>query len=62
MLVLTRKLREQIFIGDDITITICRLGNNQVRLGIEAPSHVPIVRSELRPKPSQHKPGEIDEV
>ncbi len=47
MLVLSRKLNERIFIGHDITIMVTRLGNGQVRLGIEAPGDVLIRRSEL---------------
>ena len=49
MLVLTRKLMEKLFIGDDICLTVVRLEGGQVRLGIEAPREVPVVRSELVP-------------
>ena len=44
MLVLSRQLGEQIRIGDDIVITVVRLGNGAVRLGIDAPKHVKILR------------------
>jgi carbon storage regulator CsrA len=47
MLVLTRKLDESIRIGDDIKITILRIKGNTIRLGIEAPRDVRVVRSEL---------------
>jgi len=47
MLVLTRKLMEKLYIGDDICITVVRLEGGQVRLGIEAPRDVPVVRAEL---------------
>jgi carbon storage regulator CsrA len=47
MLVLTRKLQEKIRIGDQITITILRTKGKSVRLGIEAPLEVPVVRGEL---------------
>jgi carbon storage regulator len=46
MLVLTRKLMEKLFIGDDICITVVRLEGGQVRLGIDAPRDVPVVRAE----------------
>ena len=47
MLVLTRKADEQILIGDDIKITLVRVRGNSVRLGIDAPRDVRIVRAEL---------------
>ncbi len=47
MLVLTRKLNEKIQIGDDVTITIIKLRNNQIRIGIEAPRDVRVLRAEL---------------
>ncbi len=47
MLVLTRKLNEQIQIGNDITITVVRVKGNTVRVGIDAPRDVRIVRAEL---------------
>lgn len=47
MLVLSRKIGERIMIGDDISITIVRIGPNNVRLGIEAPRELNIVREEL---------------
>lgn len=50
MLVLSRKMNEKIQIGDSITITIIRLRNkNTVSIGIEAPSDVRVLRSELTP-------------
>ncbi len=49
MLVLTRKLDEQILIGEDIKVTLLRVRGNTVRLGIEAPRDVRIVRAELEP-------------
>ena len=47
MLVLTRKMDEQILIGEDIKITLVRVRGNSVRIGIEAPKHVRVVRGEL---------------
>lgn len=49
MLVLTRKLMEKLFIGDDICVTVVRLESGQVRLGIDAPREVAVVRAELVP-------------
>ena len=50
MLVLTRKLMEKLFIGDDICVTVVRLEGGQVRLGIDAPRQVSVVRAELVPE------------
>ena len=47
MLVLSRKPGERILIGDDVTITIVRLGPGNVRVGIEAPRELSIVREEI---------------
>lgn len=47
MLVLTRKLDESINIGSDIKITILRVKGNTIRIGIEAPRDVRVLRSEL---------------
>ena len=47
MLVLTRKLQERIKIGENVTITVLRVKGNAVRIGIEAPRHVRVVRAEL---------------
>jgi carbon storage regulator len=47
MLVLTRKLKEAIQIGDDIEITVLAISGDQVKLGINAPKHVEIHRKEV---------------
>jgi carbon storage regulator len=47
MLVLSRKPGERILIGDNVTVTIVRIGPNNVRLGIDAPREMNIVREEL---------------
>ena len=49
MLVLSRKLGEKIFIGDNICITVVDIDRGKIRLGIEAPRDVPIYREELLP-------------
>ncbi len=48
MLVLTRKPGETVQIGNDIVITVLRTARGAIRLGIEAPLSVPILRGELR--------------
>jgi carbon storage regulator len=47
MLVLTRKQGERIQIGQDVVITVVRTKGKSVRLGIQAPSHVPVLRGEI---------------
>ncbi len=47
MLVLSRKPGEKILIGEDVVITIVRIGPNTCRIGIEAPRSMNIVREEL---------------
>lgn len=49
MLVLSRRPGERILIGSEISITILRAAGGSVRVGIEAPDDIPILRDELRP-------------
>ena len=53
MLVLSRKSGERILIGEDIKITIVRIGPNSVRIGVDAPGQYSIVREELCQDASQ---------
>ena len=48
MLVLSRKVGQRILIGERISITVVRVAGGGVRLGIEAPAELPVVREELR--------------
>lgn len=57
MLVLSRKPLQQIMIGPDIQITIVKIDRNHVRIGIQAPAGVPILRQELAGKPRASGPG-----
>ena len=51
MLVLSRRLNEVILIGDNIEIIVTRISKHDVRIGINAPKDVAIVRKELvKPK------------
>jgi carbon storage regulator len=47
MLVLSRKTGESVRIGNDVRVTVLRIGPTSVRVGIEAPAYVGIVREEL---------------
>ena len=47
MLVLSRKPKETITIGHNITVTVLLIRNQKVRLGVEAPPDVPVHRKEV---------------
>ncbi len=56
MLVLSRKLGEKIYVGDDICITVVDIDRGKIRLGIQAPADTPIYRQELL---SPHKQQQL---
>ncbi|MDO4550225.1 MAG: carbon storage regulator [Planctomycetia bacterium] len=47
MLVLSRKVGEKILIGDNITITVVRVAQGTVRIGVDAPRSMPVIREEV---------------
>ena len=47
MLILTRRISESSIVGDDVKITVLGVKGNQVRLGIDAPKHLPVHREEI---------------
>jgi carbon storage regulator len=49
MLVLSRKEAQRIRLGDSIVITVVRIGGDKVRIGIEAPKDMLVLRDELEP-------------
>jgi carbon storage regulator len=51
MLVLSRKQDQRISLGDGIVVTVLRVGRDRVRLGIDAPPEVHVLRGELELKP-----------
>lgn len=55
MLVLSRKEGERIQIGDEIRITVVRITGGGVRLGVEAPRHMVVVREELQQQLDQSR-------
>jgi carbon storage regulator len=60
MLVLSRKVGEKILIGDDIQITVVRVCQNTVRIGVEAPRSFQIVREEIKDLPLEEPAAERD--
>lgn len=49
MLVLSRHEGEEVIIGDNIVISVQRIEGNRVRIGVQAPNDMKILRSELKP-------------
>ena len=61
MLVLSRKIGEKIVIGSDVTITVVAVQGNKVRIGIDAPEHITILRGELTSdRPAQTVWAEVE--
>ena len=50
MLILTRRVRETLCIGDDVRVTVLGVKGDQVRIGIEAPKTIPVHRKEIYEK------------
>jgi carbon storage regulator len=61
MLVLSRKERERIRVGESIVVTIVRVAGDKVRIGIEAPPDVLVLRDELESR-SAELPGDAAQV
>ena len=47
MLILTRRISESVYIGDDVRLTVLGVRGTQVRIGINAPKEVPVHREEI---------------
>jgi carbon storage regulator len=47
VLVLTRKPQQSVMIGDDVEITVIAVQGDKVRLGINAPTEIPVFRTEI---------------
>ena len=62
MLVLSRKVGERIILGDEIKITVVRVTGGGVRLGIEAPDNLTVVREELQAEGRADKVRSDDKV
>jgi carbon storage regulator len=60
MLVLSRRERERIKLGDSIVVTVVRVAGDRVRLGIEAPPNVLVLRDELEPRASAVGDGKAE--
>ena len=58
MLVLSRKVGQRILIGDDIAVTVVRVAHGTVRIGVEAPNGLTIVREEIQHQRETHQQDE----
>jgi carbon storage regulator len=61
MLLLSRKEKEKLVIGDNIVVTVVRIDSNRVRIGIESPTDVSIRREEIAPLPKVRGTGKPDQ-
>jgi carbon storage regulator len=57
MLVLSRKVGQSLLIGNDIRIKVVDIRGQQVRLGLEAPDDVPVIREELHREVAETNAG-----
>lgn len=62
MLVLSRKATECIHIGDSVVVTLLEIRGNKVRIGIEAPKEVHVLRGELRQVIAELPTGPVPSV
>ncbi len=47
MLIITRRQTETVSLGNDITLTIVKVNGEKVRIGVDAPPHMKVLRAEL---------------
>jgi carbon storage regulator len=62
MLVITRKVGQVLYIGDNIKVVIVRVGNGVAQIGVEAPRDVTILREEAKLKNEQATTGQDEEI
>lgn len=58
MLVITRKESEMVQIGDDVIIKVIQTGRGSIKIGIEAPAHVRVLRGEMSAELAALLPGQ----
>lgn len=58
MLILTRRVGETVFIGDQVQVTVLGVKGEQVRVGIDAPRSIPVHRGEIYARIQREMAGE----
>ena len=59
MLLLTRRTGEAIIIGDDVDVTVLGVKGNQVKIGIDAPGDIVILREEVYHRTKEEKTAQV---
>lgn len=59
MLVLTRRSRESLKIGDEVTVTVLGVRGNTVRIGVAAPTAIPVHREEIYRRIQSERAGVV---
>ncbi len=62
MLVLTRRVGEEIIIAENVRVTVVSVEGGKVRLGIAAPASVPVYRKEILDRAARALPSHVVEV
>jgi carbon storage regulator len=62
VLVVSRKIGERILIGDKIAVTVVKVSGGAVRLGIEAPAELAVMREELALEIEEAEKAALDET
>ncbi len=60
MLVFTRRIGEEIVIGENITVTLLGIRGNQCRYGVDAPKHIPVDRKEIHERKMAEKERRVE--
>jgi carbon storage regulator len=60
VLVVSRKIGERILIGDKIAVTVVKISGGAVRIGVEAPTEMAVMRQELAEEIEQEERGELE--